>query len=373
MQFPNEIQAALLFDQPFRALDEVVRSFQRLEQMQGREPFHVPEANPGAFCRLFGQDDLMLTLEYLAQPADMGVFQQPLASAITGMLCPDIRQRLTGNRSHVLVTVAHGVTGNAPEVAQIMAEIGRPMEGHSLPQFCRRLDACATIARLACDEMMPQVVHWTQSNQLIAGENFERCASVPAPGPLHIHPYLFGDSTGAGGNHEVGVLTFGARHFIGREISVDPGALPWTAHFETILAFLKVATTDNGYVIPHGDTFGPEDRSASYRVLHCEPEAEGAVPLYQLIPLMRRDHGFQSADYVPPERVFDDSMPPADLMPDDDEAKAALANEWREKRGLAEGIGGRFEVRAKGPAPTGPQPPRPVFGAMRKIFGRKIT
>ena len=173
MHYPNEIQAALLFDRPFRELEAVVRSFQRLEQMQGREPFHVPEAKSGAFCRLFGQDDLMITLEYLAQPANTDLFQQPLASTITSVLCPDVRQRLMSNRSHVLVTVAHGVLGSSPEVAQMLAGIGRQMEGHSLPQFRRRLDACATVARLVCDEAMPQVVHWTQSNLLIAGEKFD--------------------------------------------------------------------------------------------------------------------------------------------------------------------------------------------------------
>lgn len=373
MQYPNEIQAALLFDRPFRALEAVVRSFQRLEQMQGREPFNVSEANPGMFYRLFGQDELMITLEYLVEPANMALFQQALASTVTGIMCPDIRERLTANRAHVLVTVSHGVMGNAPDVTRMLTELGMPMEGHSLPQFCRRLDACAVIARLVCDEAEPQVVHWTQSNQLIPGEKFEDYACAPAPGPLHIHPYLFGNSAGAGGDPEVGILTFGARHFIGREISIEPGSLPWAAHYQTMLAFLNVATTDNGYVIPHGDTFGPEDRSLSYRVLHCEPEEEGGVPLYQLVPLMHRESGFQSAEYVSPDRVFDDRMPPADLMPDDDEAKAGLANEWREKRGLAEGIGGRFEVRAKGPAPSGPQPPRPGFGGMRKIFGRKTS
>ena len=48
----------------------------------------------------------------------------------------------------------------------------------------------------------------------------------------------------------------------------------------------------------------------------------------------------------------DDRMPPADLMPADEEAKMELANEWREKRALAEGIGGRFEVRSRGEGPA---------------------
>lgn len=376
MRFPNEVQAALLFDQPFRNLESVVRSFIRLEQMQGRLPFNVSEAKPGVFYRLFGQDELMITLEYMGGPAEMAVFQQALGSTVTGLLSPDIRQRLTSSRSHVLINVSHGVLGSSPDVMKLISELGMPMEGHSLPQFRRRLEVCTMLARLTSDELMPQVVHWTQSNQLIPGEKFDDYAVPSAPGPLHIHPWLFGNQAGPGGDAEVGILTFGARHFIGREISIEPSKLPWAANYETILAFLNVATTDNGYVIPDGDTFGPEDRSLSYRVLHCEPEEEGGVPLYKLVPLMHREFGFESTEYVPPERVFDDRMPPADLMPPDDEAKAELANEWREKRGLAEGIGGRFEVRARGPGPSGPQPPqppRPGLAAGRKVFGRKIT
>ena len=162
------------------------------------------------------------------------------------------------------------------------------------------------------------------------------------------------------------------RHFIGAEVLIEPSELPWAANFETILTFVRVATADKGYVIPDGDTFGPEDHSLSYRVLHHEAE-EGDVPLYELVPLMHREFGFVADDYVPRERVFDDRMPPPDLMPADDDEKMQLANEWREKRALAEGTGGRFEVRSRdtGTAPPSPRSPnRPGLGP-RPVFGRK--
>lgn len=72
-------------------------------------------------------------------------------------------------------------------------------------------------------------------------------------------------------------------------------------------------------------------------------------------------------------------------MPADDEAKMELVNEWREKRALAEGIGGRFEVRSRdgrGPDATPPPnppspPPSPLPGparfGQRPVFGRKIV
>lgn len=377
MQFPNEVQVALLFDRPVSDIEAIVRTFARVEEARSGARFNMPEINPGKFYRLFGGDDLMITVEYLDQPANMDVFQQTLTSVVTGIVCPDIRQRLMRNRSHILVNVSHGVIGNSPEILSMLERINYPKEGHSLPQFKRRLDVCGLLARIAGDHAPALAVHWTQSNQLLPGEAFDALAQSEAPSPLHIHPYLFGGGTDESGNNKVGIRTFGARHFIGREVLVEPSALPWAANYETILAFLRLATIDNGYIIPHTDTFGPEDHSLSYRVLHRDAEA-GDVPLYELVPLMYREYGFVADDYVPRDRVIDDRMPPPELMPADDEEKMELANEWREKRMLAEGAGGRFEVRARGDGTTPPPPVRPAGGpvpggpfANRPVFGRK--
>lgn len=375
MQFPHEIQAALLFDRRVDSLDAIVRNFLRLEEARSGARYNAVEAKKGIFYRLFGGgDELMVTLEYVDGPANMDVFQQALGSAITGIVCPDIRQRLTKNRSCILVNVSHGALGNSQQLLDLMAMIGRAPEGHSLPQFVRRLNACALIARIVCDDTPAQAVHWTQSNQIIPGEAFEGFAAMAAPSPLHVHPWLFGDGDRDADKPKAGIRTFGARHFVGREVLIEPSVIPWAANYETILAFLRIATIDKGYIIPHGDTFGPEDRSLSYRVLHRDAEPDD-VPMYVLEPLLHREFGFVAESYVPRERAFDDRMPPPELMPEDGEAKMELANEWREKRAMAEGIGGRFEVRARGPGGAAPPPLRPPvaggsFGA-RPLFGRK--
>ena len=376
MQYPNEVQAALLFDRPVDSLDAMVRDFARIEEARSAATFNVPEAKPGVFYRLFGGDELMITIEYLDHPADPGVFQQVLGSMITGIMCPDIRERLMKSRSHILINVSHGVIGNSPEIMQMLQQMNYPMQGSSLPQFVRRLDVCALIARIVGDHVTPQAVHWTQSNQLVPGEMFEQAASMAAPSPLHIHPYLFGNANGEDDKPRIGIRSFGARHFIGRELLIEPNELPWAANYETMLTFLRVATAEKGYVIPDGDTFGPEDRSLSYRVVHRDAEPND-VPLYELIPLFHREHGFVADDYVPPERAIDDRSPPPDLMPEDDEATMDLANEWREKRAMAERFGARFEVRARNggdgspsPAQGGPPASGPGFGG-RPVVGRK--
>ena len=371
MQFPSEVQSCLLFDGQVGGLDEIVRAFMRVEEARSGTTFHLPEVRPGSFYRLYGgADELMVTIEYMDGPAKAEVFAQALGSAITGILCPDIRQRLMLSRSHILVNVSHGAMGDvlgAPDIARFLRDIDYAVPGQSAGHFRRRLDICALISRIVCDHAPARVVHWCQSNQLFPGETFEAAAAVPAPGPLHIHPFLFGGEQTPSGETKLGIRTFGARHFVGREIRIQPSVLPWAANYETILTFLRIATIENGYVIPDGDTFGPEDASQSYRVLYRDAEPDD-VPLFELVPLLFREYDFRADDYVPRDKVFNDQAPPSAIMPADAETRMDLVNEWREKRKLAEGVGGTFEVRARGPGgspgPTGPGG-RPVFGRKR--------
>lgn len=369
MPFPHEIQSALLFDRPVSHLDAVMRGFVQIETARTGVGYNLVEAKPGVFYRLFGGGEVMVTLEYVAAPAKAEVFRQPVESAITRIYCPDMPERLMRHRSHILINVSHGALSSTPEIDKMLDQIGYVRPGTNLPQFLRRLEVCALLSRLAQDDVPASVVHWTQSNQLFPGEMFDTIAAGAPPGPLHIHPYLYGGGQSASGKALAGIRTFGAGHFIDREIRIEPSELPWAANFETILAFLRVATTQNGYIIPDGDTFGPEDQSLSYRVRHIAATAND-VPLYELEPLMYREYGFQSDDYVPREQVFDDRTAPAELMPKAASERQELLDEWQAKRAMAEGIGGRFEVRSRDPQPCA-MPPQPSGFGVRRVFGRK--
>ena len=411
MQYPNRLQAVLLFAHPVRELETIMRDFTRIEGMKSGANFNVPEANPGRFYRLFnGAEELMLTFEYIDGPPNVDAFRGALASPFTGLATPDIRARIARTQSHILVEASHGVMGGVeddPKIAAMFAQLGMPKAGATQAQFERRLSVLALMTRVAAEQAVPLAVHWTQSDLLIGGEQCDAFAAMEPPSPLHIHPFLYGPPAAAGENPDgnagdralVGIRTFGARHWLGREILIKPNVLPWTVNYETILAFMRVATMANGYVIPDGDTFGPEDRSQSYRVLHHDvganigyAEVEPAdMPIYELVPLKYLAHGFVAPDHVPDANVFDDRAFPAHVMPDDQDAKMAAANEWAEKRKLAEGVGGRFEVRAVGEAdeapppapppvrvvtPTAAQPGMPSLsgrGLRAQVFGRKGT
>jgi hypothetical protein len=363
MQYPNRVQVAMLFDQPLDVLELAVRDFARVEEMKTGATFNVPETNPGKFYRLFnGEEELMLTFEYIDGPAMEQAFCGALSSPIVGLLTPDIRDRIAAARSHVLLEVSHGVLGgieNDPKIASFMQTIGHAPAGATQEQFHRRLDVLALMSRVMTDHAKPLAVHWTQSDMLMDGDTFDQMAAIPAPGPLHIHPFLFGPRAKGDEAEKVGIRSFGARHWLGREVLIQPSILPWAANYETILAFLRIATAPNGYVIPDGDTFGPEDRTTSTRITYRTTDEEGGVPLYELTPLKHTDFGFLDPAHVPDENVIDDRAFPAALMPEDQDAKMAEANHWAASRKLAEGIGGTFEVRAVGEAGQAPPPPPP--------------
>jgi hypothetical protein len=389
MLYPNRIQAALLFDRPIADLEAIMRDFQRIEGIRSGAQFNLPEVNPGRFYRLFeGGEELMVTFEYLDRPADAGLFRPALSSAFTGIATPDIRDRIARHGSHILLEVTHGVFGGVeedPKIASFFQTIGRAKSGATQAQFERRLAVLALMARIAAEHTMPLAVHWTQSDMLLRGEIFDGLAAPGnTPGPLHIHPFLYGPRAAPGEDALVGIRTFGVRHWLGREVIIQPHVLPWADNLETIFAFLKIATMPNGYVIPHGDTFGPEDRSLSYRVLHHDAGADIGngdpldVPFYELVPMKHVAHSFVAPDHVPEANVIDDRAFPAAVMPADQETKMALANEWADKRRLAEGIGGHFEVRKEGltqlttpPPPPPPAPRPPLRGPGARVFGRK--
>lgn len=387
MQYPNDTQCAVMYAGAAPDLDAIVRTFLKIESTRSAAHYNPLEIKQGVFYQFYGTNDLMVSIELIVGPAKMEVFQAALSSAVTRMIFPDVGEALMLHKSHVLINVRSGVLGKSEALTKLLATIGRQEEGHSLIEFQNRLSCCALLSRIALEEGDARAVHWTQSDQILKPDTFETMAGLDAPGPLNIHPYLFGHQEN--GQQLVGIRTFGARHFIGREIRIQPSVLPWAANYETILTFLRVATVENGYIIPDGDTFGNEDKTQSYRVRHLDAE-EGDVPFYEIEPLLYADYGFKADGYVERTIMFDDRSAPSALMPRDGEARAEMLDEWREKRGMAEGIGGRFEVRPKlpgvrggGDAPPPSNPPprpgpapaptpfaRPVFG--RREFGRKV-
>lgn len=359
MKYPNRNQAAVLFDARFDALDTVVRDFVRIAEMKYAISFKMPEQHPGAFYRLYtGGEDLMLTFEYVDAPPMGALFASALASPVTTMIAPQMPTHIENARSHILLEVCHGTLSPAeasPREAGVLHDTDMDLPSVHAAAFNRRLETLVLMARVLCDHIAPSAIHWTQSNQLFEPGTFETLASGGFPGPLTIHPLLFGEHSdradgdradgdladgGDGADRDaaamVGIRTFGARHWLGREILVPPSPLPWSAGYETILSFCAYATMEGGIIIPDGDTFGPpatspdEESGEIWRVHHRDAETSlatnddgdargGPVALYELVPLRHDGWGYIAEDYARSANVLCERAPkPSD--PDTDDA-----------------------------------------------------
>ena len=407
MKYPNRVQAVLLLETRFEGLDAVVRDFERIIEMKSGATFTTSEHRPGAYLRLFGGgEDLALTFEYVEGPPDLSLFETALASPVTAILCPDMEDRVKLTANHILLDVAHGALGAIDDqqpIATLIQQLGSEGGKAQAEAFAHRLEMLATMTRVACDAITPCAVHWTQSNQLLDAETFESAASAGFPGPLAIHPMLFTEQTADQEASDqatglTGLETFGARHWLAREVRVPATALPWSAAYQTLLSFCSMSAATGSDLIADGDTFGPEDGSEIWRVHHRDPEPCPAdndetdatsepVPFIELVPLRHDACAFVSEDYAreasvtmvrkPRKKTPDGEASPEPLPEIVSEEESCLAElEAALAEGIAEAAANPPEPLPAMIVPTGtPSNPGTVSvsgrGLRAQLFGNK--
>ncbi|MEO0590989.1 MAG: hypothetical protein AAFZ11_10565 [Pseudomonadota bacterium] len=390
MKYPNRIQAAVLLDARFEDLDAVAHGFARLCEMKSDAAYTIAEHHPNRFIRLTGgSDNLTASFEYVNAPPAPGALETALSSPVTELLSPGLRERVAASPTHILLEVSPSVIG-AEEDPQALLAVAAPLTAPlGADAFQQRLETLSLMVRMTVDHVPACAIHWTQSDQLLDTETFEGMATFGFPGPLGIHPRLFGvlsaeeehpeEGAADAAAPEIGILTFGAVHWLERELRVPPSPLPWTAAYETLLAFCELATMEGGYIIPDGDTFGPEDGSEVWRVYHCDPEVEAdgepaASPaLYELVPLRHDACQFIAEDFARASSVLSVRQPKPKPKPkpatvseaeaeadgdNSDPASSDAAFELEEASLLAELQAalaeGRAEAAANPPAPLAP-------------------
>ncbi|MDJ0979786.1 MAG: hypothetical protein QNI87_14775 [Erythrobacter sp.] len=384
MKFPNRIQAALLLDARFEGLDAVTRDFARIVEMKSGATFNVSEHRPGAFARLVGGgEDLILTFEYVESPASPQLFANALASPVTTLRVPDMKARIEFARSHIALEVAHGAfaaVGEEARMASTFATLDPAQSEAGAAAFVSRLETLALMARVATDCVTPSAIHWAQSDQLFDPETFEEQAREGFPGPLAIHPVLYAngadepDPGSFESGAEIGLRTFGARHWLGHEVTVRPTALPWAAAYQSVLAFCAFAASRDVGSIGDGDTFSPAPSRAqdsgeesgeesgeiwTVRRHQADPNDAatgpgdalgGPVPVYELVPLRHDACAFIADDYAREANVLCQRTPKAKAKTDsasiDEDTEVSCLAEL--EAALAEG---RAEAAANPPAP----------------------
>ena len=115
-QYPNRIEATLLFDARFDALDAAVRDFARIAEMKSGDLYSIREHHPDTFARLHHSgDDLTLIFERRDGPPHADLCASALRSPITTILSPDVEHRVERARCHVRLEAAHDALNATPD------------------------------------------------------------------------------------------------------------------------------------------------------------------------------------------------------------------------------------------------------------------
>lgn len=354
-RFPNTVQSAVLFEKrgffsrgSGIQLEELAKAYFELQAARSGHRFNIVEHDAGKVIQFYGGTDLMIRLEFMASPANAAVFAGTLSSPFTRMALPEAGKIIEAHGTHLLINVRTGVLPELPpHLAAMVSEAGIK-EGYSWAQFRQRLETCATLTSLAHNIGKSSLVHWTQSNMLLKPSVVESMANEKVPTLFHVHPRLYQEGE-ANGAPNVGFMTHGVQHFIGREIVMQANPIPWVENYQAALAFLSLAVTENGYIIPDGDNFGVEGGDFSYKVKHIAEtnSGEAATPgHFELDLRYSQKHKYQSPRHAVNGPVIDTANPPSDLVNTANPTDQEMMEEWQRKRALAERVGGQFQVTA---------------------------
>jgi hypothetical protein len=266
-------------------------------------------------------------------------------------------------------------------MAALMDRVGMKRPGASLGEFSLRIDILGEICRQLLKVQPASLVHWTQSNMLIAGELFTALLDRKHPSMLTVHPKLFSGPPLPGFEETpAGLLTLGAADYIGRGIYVAPAPIPWFELYEIALSFMRVALVPGGYVVPDDETFGPESKAFSCLVRHLEAAAHPMgmrEPAYALTLRHSAKHGYTTMEHETRSRVPDGMPEVAAEIDRDEDRQQDLIADWRRKEQAARAIGGSLELYRRGISEDDDPSPDPSprfgggFGRRTAVFGRK--
>ncbi len=359
-KYTNNLQACILFDDamalpPARSLQPFIEKMSSLGM-----PFEIMQETPDSVF-MMGPGELQVMATFRPVPAELAVFAGTVQSAVTSMLTPDVIERVSRHRSHLLVELHHGVLGGVaddPAIREMLSMHGM-LPGASLGEFNMRVDVLGEVCRAFVEAKQASLVHWTQSNMLLSPDKFIGMFDSGSPGMLTIHPKIFGGDPWPGyDEHPAGFLTLGATDYIGRDIYVPPVPVPWISVYLAALAFVRVAIMPNGYIIPDGHTFADEDNTVCFEVKHLDGDKcplDTGRPCYQLTLRYMKEHNFTTPQYETRTRVgsVDEFVEGA---PDGEKAREAIAK-LREEQSVAEAAGARMEIYRKPEPPEADQPP----------------
>lgn len=262
---PDKVQVALLY-QTCKPADpgEFIKQINKVIEFTGVRFEDTLYGHGRNF--FFTGGGLYIQVEQSDNALSAGGFQQTLSSPFTRISYPEADQAVRTHASHILLSIGKGIP--MPSIT-----------GISLPQATlseKEFSIVLTLAQVATNFFFhraePMAVHWGQSNILMSGKAYGSLAQQPDPMPLYIHPSLFSSRAVIKGKQVIGFRTFGAAHFLGREIVFNEAPVPLDWMLSRVYNFIATMR-ERGELPPAGDSFGTS-ASEIIRISYNTPSPE---------------------------------------------------------------------------------------------------
>ncbi|MEO9897141.1 MAG: hypothetical protein ABJF05_12240 [Paracoccaceae bacterium] len=275
----SPLQVALLFDNAthFDAAtpDWSVFATSLNTHLQGiTAPFQVLPGMTNGNLATLGNNVMHVTLERMTHPLGMDGFGPVLAQPYYQKMRPELIEAVQEHQRAILVGVGLGSIP-FPLDHPLIQELGMSDDlGGAQDQdvFERRLRVTQAAALTAMQSLMPSVVHWGQSDQLLFGAQFEPLARQSFPLPLFVHPGFHSSGRKEKDSYLTGVNAFGASHLVGKHVEFSEDAQPMTDSYASCLAYIAYARS-LGHHLRDGETFSMGEDGAKIAILNLPPSA----------------------------------------------------------------------------------------------------
>jgi len=201
---------------------------------------------------VLGVADCQIRLHFSRRPLAADGFRNPLGSRFLQQQDVDFGGIIQSHTQHILITVsATGSDGNNFDLGNIFdTDTNDALENaETTKEVALRLQILHMATLYICNYAKPDLIHWTQSEQMFTGEGYMDFINEELPLSVLLHPYILDEEQ----EDEISAVIVGAEHALGVSLYVNPTSLSFADLHTMVCAFVNNCR-DLGKIPNHGDT-----------------------------------------------------------------------------------------------------------------------
>lgn len=254
---PIDFAAACVYSSSFKDInfDHFILTIETIALLDGYS-VKVVHRTDGEFL-ILSLGSVHVKLDCGRKPLAMEGFSNPLMSPYLLAQNVDFKNILENHKENILVTVGSGDGVFNAEHLGMIADMGIDMglgESETHAQMEYRLKLLHRVTTYIAKHTQPDLIHWTQSEQLFRGAEYLTLENDELPLLLVLHPFLFqGQAEG-----EVQAIIVGAEQLIHKALSINSVALDPASFVEIATVFVHYCRQIKA-IPDDGNTVGREE------------------------------------------------------------------------------------------------------------------